>query len=246
MNKLFVLIFLIISTLVSAISVELVNGRIIEAELIKVLENEIYLEIDKTLIIIDKEFISAPEEYKNSSFTENEKHKINYNSYIIVNINSAEDLDFEISNETKQNFESKNNFGYVELGGSGYLYSFNFEKRIYKSYSVKVGASVWQFNFGIFGSFDVIVFPVALLKTFGKGPVKLELGGGVSFLKVSHNSYFTLLQNNDSHQSVIGNASTTIRFEPYPFPLIFKIGCTSLITNDDFKFMPSICVGSSF
>ncbi len=247
MNRFFVLIFLLTSTLVSAISIELVNGRIIEAKLIKVIEKKIYLEMDQNLIIIDKKIIVSPKKYTNSSFTENEKYKINFNSFIIIDINSAENLDLEINSKTKHNIKSKNNFAYVELLGSGILYSINFERRFYKSYSVRVGATSWKVNDEMFGSAIVAtIFPVALLKTFGKGPGKFELGGGVSFLKVSNYSSFTFIHNINSEQSLIGNASAIFRFEPSPFPLIFKIGCTSLIMKDDFKLWPSVCAGFAF
>ncbi|MCD4819297.1 MAG: hypothetical protein K8S23_11465 [Candidatus Cloacimonetes bacterium] len=80
----FMILLLLSFSFLSAIEVEIKNGRKIEGEIIEIAETEVFLVDGQNLYIIQKEFISNPKEYKDLNYLEKKKRRVNFNSYKII------------------------------------------------------------------------------------------------------------------------------------------------------------------
>lgn len=91
---------------------------------------------------------------------------------------------------------------YVEVGGPGIFYSFNYEKYLYRTYSenytwtARVGAGYTPFNFDILNTeylaANTFVFPFSSTLLKGAGKEKLEIGGGFTLLSEGFNKSETV------------------------------------------------------
>lgn len=74
---------------------------------------------------------------------------------------------------------------YVELGGAGLAYSFNYDFRFNKedinSWGMRVGAGGWAFN-NNWRSEGLLTMPFQVNRLFGKQKHFFELGGGATFI----------------------------------------------------------------
>lgn len=74
---------------------------------------------------------------------------------------------------------------YVELGGAGLVYSFNYDFRFDKnninSWGMRMGAGGWAFN-NTWRSEGLLTMPVQINRLFGKQKHFFELGGGTTFI----------------------------------------------------------------
>ncbi len=98
---------------------------------------------------------------------------------------------------------------YVELGGAGLPYSFNYDFRFDKtkmdSWGMRVGAGGYSINDG--NSFFSL--PVMVNKLFGKGPHYFELGLGATFFAFSERVYNNVSCYYDQNGQYICNESTS-------------------------------------
>ncbi len=102
---------------------------------------------------------------------------------------------------------------YVELGGAGLPYSFNYDFRFDKtkmdSWGMRVGAGGYSVSDG--DSFFSI--PVMVNKLFGKGPHYFELGLGATFFTFSGHEYENVNCYYDQNgQYICDETSTTTNF----------------------------------
>jgi hypothetical protein len=98
---------------------------------------------------------------------------------------------------------------FVELGGAGLPYSFNYDFRFDKtkmdSWGMRVGAGGYSVSDG--DSFFSI--PVMVNKLFGKGPHYFELGLGATFFTFSQQTYNNVSCYYDQNGQYICNESTS-------------------------------------
>ena len=74
------------------------------------------------------------------------------------------------------------NSTYLELGGNGLWYSFNYERNLnHKDYIPVIGRIGFSY-LGNFSDANTIIIPVTISLLFGKSNKKLELGGGPTLL----------------------------------------------------------------
>lgn len=139
---------------------------------------------------------------------------------------------------------------YVELGGSGILYSVDYEHRFTEHVSGRVGFSTWSMPAfaGIAnGSFDMTSFPVLLNYLAGGNGHYLELGLGPLFYVSRFTGQLVFFGNEVSGQSsgVLGTATIGYRYQPMK-GLLFRIGVTPLTSFSKTLFWGGISLGVVF
>lgn len=77
---------------------------------------------------------------------------------------------------------------YVELGGAGLAYSFNYDFRFDKSRMDSWGMRIGAGGYGLDGD-SFFSFPVMVNKLYGKGPHYFEMGAGMTLFAFSPNRY---------------------------------------------------------
>jgi hypothetical protein len=101
---------------------------------------------------------------------------------------------------------------YVELGGAGLPYSFNYDFRFDKtkmdSWGMRVGAGGYSVN-DEQQSFSFFSIPVMVNKLYGKGPHYFELGLGATFFAFSERVYNNVSCYYDQNGQYICNESTS-------------------------------------
>ncbi len=100
---------------------------------------------------------------------------------------------------------------FVELGGAGLPYSFNYDFRFDKtkmdSWGMRVGAGGYSVSDG--QSFSFFSIPVMVNKLYGKGPHYFELGLGAIFFAFSESVYNNVSCYYDQNGQYICNESTS-------------------------------------
>jgi hypothetical protein len=98
---------------------------------------------------------------------------------------------------------------YLELGGSGLIYTLNFDKRLSK---MENGLG---FRLGIGGAGSegsgYVAIPAQLNYLLGENGKYLELGAGVTFLSAQADFFF----NDETQSTVLGNAVVGFRSQPF-------------------------------
>ncbi len=139
---------------------------------------------------------------------------------------------------------------YVELGGTGILYSIDYEHRFTEHFSGRIGFSTWSlptFAVIVNGSFDMTSFPVLLNYLAGGNGHYLELGMGPVFYVSSFTGQLVFFGNEVSGQStgVLGAATVGYRYQPRK-GLLFRIGVTPLTSFRKTLFWGGISLGVVF
>ena len=106
---------------------------------------------------------------------------------------------------------------YVELGGAGLPYSFNYDLRFDKtrmeSWGMRVGFGGYTTNYESFFS-----LPVMVNRLMGKGPHYFEVGLGATFFIFDNDGYCV-----DSIYDPNTGISTCITYEPYSYSFILDV-----------------------
>ncbi|MCD4819298.1 MAG: hypothetical protein K8S23_11470 [Candidatus Cloacimonetes bacterium] len=141
------------------------------------------------------------------------------------------------------------NYIFAELGGVGYFYSLNYERRLFNHYLARVGFSKWSLksNDNIFNTtIDALIFPVSIATTLGNKSSMLEIGGGISYIQISANSTFQFMSDESTNSGFFYQMNLSFRGEPSNLPLMYKIGFTPILSNNEFYPWVSVCIGVNY
>ncbi len=153
-----------------------------------------------------------------------------------------------------QNESHLKNSIYVELGGVGLLYTFNYEYFVKRNRSLRSGimyiAYTTQESEGDLNEYKGIIIPIIFNTMIGKNSSKLELGVGFNLQR------FTVKNNLpnrtervllfDADTGGIGiNGTINYRYQPSKAGLLFKIGL-SIDSSPSFKYGLGGAFGISF
>lgn len=147
-----------------------------------------------------------------------------------------------------QNINSENasyirvkNLAYLELGGNGVGYSFNYERRLTNRLWGRIGVGYAPVPFVRFAA-----IPLGVSYLFGDKANFLETGLVTTFAYADVDALF---DSEDGQEfGVILSPIIGYRFQPLEKNLFFKIAFTPLFTPFETKFLPSggLSVGYSF
>ena len=133
----------------------------------------------------------------------------------------------------------RRNAVHIELGGSGLLYSFNYERSLPKNFLVKLGFAA------LYG--EHLLSPLAVGKYFGDGTHHLELSLGVT------NAFFDVDKGKeDIEYLLLGNLFIGYRMQRIHGRSVFRIGFSPLYTiyseYEDNKniFIPSAAISYGY
>ena len=139
---------------------------------------------------------------------------------------------------------------YIELFGTGLLYSLNYEIRFAENWSGRVGFTQFSIPTIFEPELDLSVtgFPVLLNYLTGSNGHYFEMGAGVLILKISlTGKELWLGMDVDGHANrVIGAAAFGYRYQPSKGGFLFRIGVTPLFHPGGVKFLGGLSVGASF
>jgi hypothetical protein len=140
---------------------------------------------------------------KNAIITRMKKSRIFILSLILIAISS----NFILAQDTSASAPSPRNIAFLELGGSGGLYSINYERVLISKnkFSLNGRIGLAENFFGL--SYEEFFVPLAVVTILGKRKLKWELGGG-SVLFFNLHTY-TLQEQKDGNFvdpfAVLGN-----------------------------------------
>jgi hypothetical protein len=134
-----------------------------------------------------------------------------------------------ISEGKSQDIQLSKNTLYIELLGSGGLYSFNYERHFSPNISGRIGFS----TFAISGMLEsetatktrITVFPVLITYLSGKGKSHFEIAGGMLLgLETEPNASYAIIDL---------TAFLGYRYQPPGGGFIFRIGLTPFLSLDN-------------
>ena len=128
-----------------------------------------------------------------------------------------------------QSSREHRNAVYLELLGSGGLYSFNYEREVADNLLARVGFGSWtstSFWSDVETSFTTV--PVTLAAVLGRGHHRLELGGGVTF---GHRDRDEFAGESDGFVSLTGLVG--YRYDKAGRGFLFRAGATPFIGLGD-------------
>lgn len=144
---------------------------------------------------------------------------------------------------------------YVELLGSGVLYSVNYDHRIGNKLSIRAGLSMWSIkslDFIIFQLNDIKFrsFPIMINYLAGNGSSKLELGAGImpTYISSSVGTVFYMIKISASGHRTIFPLIGTIgyRYQPEEGGIVFRAGVSPSLSSGDGIFNIGISFGYGF
>ena len=172
------------------ISLRLPSGDIIEGKLVAIDESIFYVANGETLYIIDKDILTLPLHF----------NEVNQKSYKVI----------KNYKKIKRPITRNNTFIFAELGGAGFIYSLNVERRI-------VGGLHFRFGINHGG------VPLSFMAVGGKSPLRYELGLGAYIFNPSY-----VFGVSSSNWYILPSISFSLRYEPRTLPIILKLGVTTL------------------
>ncbi|ERM82095.1 hypothetical protein P872_08475 [Rhodonellum psychrophilum GCM71 = DSM 17998] len=140
---------------------------------------------------------------------------------------------------------------FVELGGAGLIYSFNYEFRFDKenleSWGLRVGAGGYGRVNGIYDGREtnaVFTLPVQVTRLFGKGKHFFEVGGGTTFIYAKRtykygNQYdeysdFDFILESDNTPAFMGTLNLGYRRIPVDGGFTFRANLTPIFNQNGF------------
>jgi hypothetical protein len=139
---------------------------------------------------------------------------------------------------------------YLELLGTGLLYSINYEHRFAENWSGRAGFTRFSIPTIFEPELDLSVtgFPVLLNYLAGSDGHYFEMGAGVLILRLSLTGRELWLgMNVNGHVNrVIGAAAIGYRYQPSKGGFLFRIGVTPLFHPGGVKISGGLSVGAAF
>ena len=132
---------------------------------------------------------------------------------------------------------------YLELLGSGGIYSINYDRLFTPNIGGRIGFSYFSFDAdNLLLSTTIYLFPVSFNYFIGNGNSKLELGAGMTIITGNYD----WLGLKGSGSAVFANFNIGYRYQPVDGGFLFRIGFTPWITPQGFKLWSGLSIGGTF
>jgi hypothetical protein len=141
---------------------------------------------------------------------------------------------------------------YLELLGTGILYSVNLEHRFAKHWSGRVGFTTFSISDAAFAEPELrtsfLGFPVLMTYLAGSRSHFLELGAGVLVLNIGLNGrdIWFGMDVNGQMTAVLGAAAIGYRYQPVNGGFLFRIGLTPLTSFSRSIVLAGMSLGAAF
>ena len=141
---------------------------------------------------------------------------------------------------------------YLELLGTGLLYSVNYEHRFAEHWSGRVGFTAYSIPGILLAepevSMDFLGFPVLLNYLAGSNGHYFEIGAGVLVLNLSLNGrkIWSGMDVNGQLTTVSGAAAIGYRYQPTNGGFLFRIGLTPWFHHGGSKILGGLSLGVAF
>ena len=140
--------------------------------------------------------------------------------------------------------QSKPNSFYLELVGSGGLYSVNYDRLFTENFGVRVGFMYFSADwFAFFSDVEFFLIPTTLNLLVGTGKHKFELGAGPVFISGSMGFFGS---NPVSGSGVGWTGTIGYRYQQNNGGFMWRIGFTPFLAGGEFFPSGGISLGFSF
>ena len=140
--------------------------------------------------------------------------------------------------------QSKPNSLYIEIFGSGGLYSLNYDRLFTDNIGARIGfmylAADW---FGFFSDVEIFLIPTTLNYLVGTGKHKFELGAGPVFISGSTGIFGS---DQVSGSGVAWTGTIGYRYQKENGGFMWRVGFTPFFGNGEFQAWGGISLGYSF
>ena len=133
---------------------------------------------------------------------------------------------------------------YLEVGGSGGLYSLNYDRMFTPNIGGRIGFSYFSFssdNF-FFPSVTMYMFPISLNYLAGEGSSKFELGAGVTIVTGTADWFGV----KGSGSAIAGIFNIGYRYQPPEGGFLFRIGLTPIVSSTGVHPWGGLSIGMAF
>jgi hypothetical protein len=134
---------------------------------------------------------------------------------------------------------------FLEVGGSGFGYvSFNYDRLISNSFSIRIGYSHTQFAFPI----DITTnsFPLLVNYLAGENNSRFEAGIGIAYVNLSASGKLFSSSIDFKTNTLLLATALGYRYQPKDGGLLFRIDLTPFYGYGEVLFMYGISVGYTF
>ncbi len=133
---------------------------------------------------------------------------------------------------------------FVEGGGNGFIYSLNYDHKLFDHLSARIGGMYFS-DEGTEGSVQMFLLPVMANYLAGNGSSRLELGAGLLIGDIDVDSRRDDLDDVDIRGA---GFTTTIgyRLQPRSGGFLFRIGFTPIIGKDGITPWGGLSLGATF
>jgi hypothetical protein len=132
---------------------------------------------------------------------------------------------------------------YLELLGSGGIYSINYDRLFTPNIGGRIGFSYLSFDQDvIIPEMTMYFFPLSFNYFVGNGSSKLELGAGMTIV-TGHFDWFGV---KGSGSIVIANLNIGYRYQPVDDGFVFRIGFIPVVTPKGVQPWGGLSLGSAF
>jgi len=140
--------------------------------------------------------------------------------------------------------QSKPNSFYLEVAGSGGLYSVNYDRLFTENIGMRIGFTYFSADwFGFFSDVDILLIPATLNYLVGSGKHKLELGAGPVFASGSMDFFGS---DPVSGSGVGWTGTIGYRYQKNEGGFMWRIGFTPFLGGGQFVPLGGISLGYSF
>jgi len=133
---------------------------------------------------------------------------------------------------------------YLELMGSGGLYSLNYDRMFTPNIGGRIGFSYFSFtsdNF-FFPSVDMYMFPISLNYFAGEGNSKFEIGSGVTIVTGTADWFGV----KGSGSAIAGIFNIGYRYQQSEGGFLFRIGLTPILSSTGIHPWGGLSIGTAF
>lgn len=140
---------------------------------------------------------------------------------------------------------------FLELGGNGLLYSLNYDHKFFDHASARIGGMYLPLSADDPSTFDgrisMIFVPIMANYLVGNGNSRLEIGGGVTVVRVDGGGTVENEQIDDFRGAgAVFTGTIGYRLQPRNGGFLFRIGFTPLFAPDGFLPWAGLSLGATF
>ena len=132
---------------------------------------------------------------------------------------------------------------YLELLGSGGIYSINYDRLFTPNIGGRIGFSYLSTEQDfIIPELTMYIFPLSFNYFVGNGSSKLEFGAGMTFITGDYD----WLGSKGSGSVVVANLNIGYRYQPVDGGFLFRIGFTPVVTPNGLQPWGELSIGGTF